>query len=158
MNLSTRLKILDFQSTTPTSEPSDAATEMLHQLVEMPFVDRVDKNHDARLVREFLGKEQHALYGNSWSYLIQAADCRRWGPEHGYGYRYFDGERMVMIGLFERPHHQGESLHFHVIRPMGDWTLTALESLCLRLRAISGQPVYVKNSRTSSTAASREED
>lgn len=121
------------------------ARQMLATLENLPGIHPVNpRSHDALSLRDFVQKMPEAQYGSSWMYLTQAADTRALRGEP-YGYWYVGQDRMAAVGMFERPYDRAEkTMHFHLIRPMGSWTLTQIQTLCADLREISGQPVYLK--------------
>lgn len=95
---------------------------------------------DRKLIKEIYAKETNETYGNSFYYLCQAV--------HGIGktklgLKYFDGEMLAGIGLFNRSS-LGGGWHFHIVHPAGNVDSKKILSLAKIMHEISGNPVFVK--------------
>lgn len=98
---------------------------------------------DRDLFLRFFSIEAHPQYGKSWAYLTQAVNGHRLG--YPLGLKYHFNDILIPIGYFPRPATNELTWHFHLVRPMGDWTAgSQFLRLCQSLRELSGTHVYVK--------------
>lgn len=98
------------------------------------------KNNDNKLFRDFIAKEKYRTYGNSYYYMCQAANGV--GKEN-LGLKYFDGEMLASIGVFNRSS-LGGGWHFHIVHPIGIFDENKILSVARTMMELSGRSVFVK--------------
>ncbi|MFH0818609.1 MAG: helix-turn-helix transcriptional regulator [Patescibacteria group bacterium] len=133
----------------PKKKVTEDERDRLQETILRRFGGRVSfiTSKDTKLFRNFLTKEKHNTYGNSFYYLCQAANGL--GPDK-LGLKYFDGEMLATIGIFNRVS-LGGGWHFHIVHPMGKFEEEKLRSLATVMMEISGNPVYIKKINKSQT-------
>lgn len=99
---------------------------------------------DRQISRKFLAEEKTQTYGNSFYYICQAANGL--GPER-LGLKYFDGETLIALGIFNRKS-LGGGWHYFMNRPLGKFDPKKLLGLSKIMLELSGHPVYVKKVTT----------
>jgi len=126
--------------------PSKAFTEDERSRLETALLKRFGgrissiTDHDRKLYQDMLSKEVTNTYGNSFYYLCQAANG---SGERKLGLKYFDGEMLATVGIFNRSSFGG-GWHFHIIHPVGKFQPKKLLALVQAMLELSGNPVFVK--------------
>lgn len=126
----------------PIKQASIDERTRLEQALIKRFGGRVSPttDKDRKVFRDFLIKEKTKTYGNSFYYLCQAANGT---GEQKLGLKFFDGEMLASIGIFNRSS-LGGGWHFHIIHPTGRVDVKKLNGLTKVMLEISGNPVYIK--------------
>ena len=130
----------------PTRQVSDDERKRLEQAVIKRFGGRVSSttDKDKKIFRDFLVDEKVNTYGNSFYYLCQAANGT---GEQKLGLKFFDGEMLAPIGIFNRAS-LGGGWHFHIVHPIGNFDIKKLVTLAKNMLEFSGNPVFVKKVST----------
>lgn len=130
----------------PTKQVSDDERKRLEQAVIKRFGGKVSSttDKDKKIFRDFLVDEKVKTYGNSFYYLCQAANGT---GEQKLGLKFFDGEMLAPIGIFNRSS-LGGGWHFHIIRPTGNFDVKKLVTLAKSMLELSGSPVFIKKVST----------
>jgi len=122
--------------------PLKVLQKLLHEETAITPITPADKE----LFVRFFSLESEPLYAESWAYLTQAVNGHRIG--YPFGLKYYAGDILIPIGYFPRPAVSKPTWHFHVVRPMGNWTASShFLNLCQKLTDTSETPVYIKKLR-----------
>lgn len=80
-------------------------------------------------------------FGDAWTYLVQAVNGYSLGL-NPLGLKFCTESALVPLGVFLRPF--DGRLCFHIVNPLGDKRLHAIDDLCGRLRREFACPIYFK--------------
>lgn len=130
----------------PSKKVSEDERKRLEQAVIKRFGGKVlsTTDKDKKFFRDFLVDEEVKTYGNSFYYLCQAANGT---GEQKLGLKFFDGEMLTPIGIFNRAS-LGGGWHFHIIHPIGNFDVKKITTLAKGMLELSGNPVFVKKVST----------
>ncbi len=121
---------------------SPDSRELLAERLQRRFGGRVTSitPADHRLFRDRARLSVKTSYGNCFYYFCQAANGV---GTHRLGYKYFDGEVLCSIGIFDRSS-LGGGLHFHIVNPLGLKSVDSLCDLASVMHELTGTPVFIK--------------
>jgi len=130
----------------PTNKVSEDERKRLEQAIIKRFGGRISSttDKDKKFFRDFLVAENVKTYANSFYYLGQAANGT---GEQKLGLKFFDGEMLASIGIFNRAS-LGGGWHFHIIHPIGNFDVKKIATLAKSMLELSGNPVFVKKVST----------
>lgn len=126
----------------PTRNDAEDEKTRLEQALIRRFGGRISSitDKDTKTFRGILSKEKGESYGNSFYYLCQAANGT---GEQRLGLKYFDGEMLAAIGIFNRKS-LGGGWHFFINHPVGKFNTKKLATLAKAMLELSGNPVFLK--------------
>lgn len=130
----------------PSKKVSEDERKRLEQAIIKRFGGRVSSttDKDKKIFRDLLVAEKIKTYANSFYYLGQAANGT---GEQKLGLKFFDGEMLAPIGIFNRVS-LGGGWHFHIIHPIGNFDVRKITTLAKSMLELSGNPVFVKKVST----------
>lgn len=126
----------------PTKKVSEDERKRLEEAIIKRFGGRVSPttDKDKKIFRDLLVNEKTKTYGNSFYYLCQASNGT---GEQRLGLKFFDGDTLITIGIFNRKS-LGGGWHFFINHPIGKFDVRKINTLAKAMLEISGNPVFIK--------------
>lgn len=114
--------------------------EIVEKLLKIDYISSITEE-DFSLFKSFNTNVPEGSYADSWAYITQAVHMEKDG--HMFGLKYHDNDKLLAIGIFNRPYENDGSPHILLVRPQGNWSIDELTNLILNLENISKSPVYL---------------
>lgn len=96
---------------------------------------------DISIIKSFVSNSPEGSYADTWAYLTQTVHMEGYG--HQYGLKYYDGERFLVLGVFNRPYKNDMRPHALLVRPLGNWSNIAIKEILSFVYNIIQTPVYL---------------